>query len=215
VKSEQKWFFEFETPSMNDKTKRQIYAVTVSNIVPGDDGEQRTRRRVLDWVRRQEEDPVALAAHKALKSKDRDVDAIVALSKAKRNTFVERVALLQPLEQVAASVQLPSFAASAERALPATRVLNSHSASRAQMRAGRGFEGTFVALFETGYSSPDAALRHHVKQLEEEGFRIGETARGVVDEIEAKAAALMRARHSWRRDVRIAFAPPESTRKSA
>jgi hypothetical protein len=191
-------------------SKRQMYAVTIAAAVPSDAGAQRTRTSVLGWLRRQrEEDPIARAAHEALKSKDRHVDVIAALSKARRNTFVERVAILQPLEQVAASVQLPSFAANAERALPATRLLNSHSANRAQMHAGSRFEGMFVALFETGYSSLDTASRLLLQQLKEEGFKTGPTARCIADEIEAKATALVSGRHSWRRDLKIAFAPPE------
>jgi hypothetical protein len=47
------------------------------------------------------------------------------------------------------------------------------------------------------------------EQLETEGFRTDATTRCIADEIEEKATALVPARYSWRRDLKIAFAPPE------
>jgi len=192
------------------REKRAMYAVTIPPAVPADRGERRTREKVFAWLRKHKaDDPIARATQETLKAKDRDADVIVALSKAKRNTFVERVCLLHPLEGLAASMQLPSFAANAERALLATRLLNCESANRAHLRAGSNFEGFFVALFETGCRSVDEDSRQVLEQLKDEGFRIDSTHRRVADEIKAKALALVPARHSWRPDLKIAFAPPE------
>ncbi|MEL6729230.1 MAG: hypothetical protein AAFP91_17180 [Pseudomonadota bacterium] len=189
---------------------RAMYAVTVTEDQYGIRGQNKDRTRVRNFAKSgASHNALYRAVHSIIKKKETDLDVVATFSIARRNTFVERVGILSPLELVDASLQIPGLPVSEQRALPSAWLMNIESAQRAIQEHGSSLEGLWVGYFETGNGQIDRINNATLEDLGQSGFRLDHRPKGIVEDIRHKARLALPGRYSWRSQMHLAFAPPE------
>ena len=189
---------------------RAMYAVTVTEDRYGIRGKNKDRTRVRNHVKSGSSyNALYRAVHSIIKERETDLDVVATFSIARRNTFVERVGILSPLELADASLQIPGLPASEQRALPSAWLMNIESAQRTIREHGSSLEGLWVGYFETGNGEIDRLNDATLADLKQSGFRLDHRPKGIVEDIQHKARLALPGRYSWRSQLHLAFAPPE------